>query len=126
MCRRGGVASQNRSPGKLAGHSAPRPTPDGVCGSQVQQNAAGEGARTAGASVQGPERNGVDRLNADECSACYVERARIAEKLRRELLSEVLSTPDGHELDDIAKIRSAGYVAGWNDRARSLEKELSR
>jgi hypothetical protein len=68
----------------------------------------------------------VDKANEGDCERCYVERARIVKLLNEQLLSEQVPTPSGRVLDDLGKARHAGYVAGWNDRARSLVKGLQQ
>jgi hypothetical protein len=50
------------------------------------------------------------------------ERDRVAAKLRSQLLDE---TPTNVDPDPLAQARDAGYRGGWNDRSRSLAKELS-
>lgn len=61
----------------------------------------------------------LDKPTGLQC--CYTERARIVQLLNEQLLDE---TPTNIDPNPAAKIRDAGYRGGWNDRARSLAKEL--
>lgn len=62
-----------------------------------------------------------------DCGNCYVERARIIKLLNEQMLDETqASTPGGNLHDIIATSRDLGYRGGWNDRSRSLSKELTK
>lgn len=60
-------------------------------------------------------------LDGKSAPAREIERASLAERLQSQLLDEV---PTNRDPDPMAMARDAGYRAGWNDRARSLVKEL--
>jgi len=63
----------------------------------------------------------VAKASAAECERCYIERARLVKQLHEQLLDEA---PTNRDPNPLAMTRDAGYRAGWNDRARSLAKEL--
>jgi len=54
-------------------------------------------------------------------TCCYHERANVVRLLNEQLLDEA---PTNKDPNPAAMLRDAGYRAGWNDRARSLLKEL--
>jgi hypothetical protein len=69
--------------------------------------------------------SGLRKLLAEPTGlpCCYIERARVIKLLNEQVLDE---TPTNRDPSPLAMVRDAGYRAGWNDRARSLAKELAQ
>jgi len=81
---------------------------------------------TAGAAMSSRDKLATSALQKlldmpTGLTCCYHERAAIVKLLHEQLLDE---TPTNIDPNPAGAIRDAGYRGGWNDRARSLVREL--